>query len=173
MFKIVIAGLMAASLTLTSANPVQAQGLTEDQIGKLLFGLVATAAIASIIDKKTNRPEPEPQVAPHQSWPRGTTRPRQTERFPRRHQQPQTSPWQHQPRETAQRHVLPAECFASYQTRFGTVRMFARRCMRDNYRHVRSLPRSCAVRAITDEGPRAGWDPKCLRDNGYRISRLR
>ena len=168
MFKIVIAGLMAASLTLTSANPVQAQGLDEDQIGKLLFGLAATAAIVSIINSQKSEPDPVPEAETRQTW----THPRQPQTSPRQ-QQSHTSPWQHQPRELAQRLVVPAQCFASYQTRYGTVRMFARSCMRNNYRHVTSLPRSCAVRALTADGPRDGWDPKCRRDNGYRISRLR
>ena len=163
MFKTVIAGLTAISLTVTAAGPAQAQGLNEEQVGKVLFGIVATAVIASMINKRKNRVDPIEVHSPR-AW---EPRPR--------------IPWFEQPREEQprkprgqqRRMILPAECFVSYDTRYGKVRMFGRDCMRRNYRHVARLPEDCRVRAATREGPRNGWDPQCLRVSGYQINRRR
>lgn len=171
MYKTVFAVIAAASLTLAGANPVQAQSLTEEQIGKLLFGLVATAVVAAIIDNANDRAPKEVATIPNTGWqnpewsPQGLFGPR---RDHPRHDQPRYEPYT-----LAPHLVIPSQCLSSYQTRGGTVRMFLRSCMRENYHQVASLPASCVVRAITTEGPRNGWDPKCLSDKGYRISRLR
>lgn len=172
MYKTIIAGITAASLTLATATPAHAQSLDEDQIGKILFGLVATAVIASIID---NQKDETPEVIDTLQRDILQT-PQQTQ--PRVVQPRNAQPWGNpprfgQPRHAQNIHVLPSQCFASYQTGYGAVRMFVRSCMRENYRQVAQLPFECTVRALTTEGPRNGWDPKCLRENGYRISRLR
>ncbi len=69
------------------------------------------------------------------------------------------------------RKLLPQECFRSFDTRRGKVRMFGRRCLERNYRAVNRLPQSCFVRVRTTEGKRAGFSARCLRQNGYRLAR--
>ncbi len=149
MYKSLIAGITAISLTITAANPAQAQGLNEEQIGKIIFGLFATAAVASIINNQQEKSE--------------------------RVEEPARNTWQPRPRGERPRDqfAVPRRCLATFQTRTGSVRMFERGCMRENYRRVAQLPRSCAVRSVTRVGARGGWDPQCLRDEGYYISRRR
>jgi len=47
MFKFVTAGVTAIALTLTSV-PAQARGLSEDDIGKILFGLAQASCRAHV-----------------------------------------------------------------------------------------------------------------------------
>jgi hypothetical protein len=58
-----------------------------------------------------------------------------------------------------------------FETRFGDHRMFMRRCLQRSDVRVRDLPNRCEVRLFTDNGPRNGFDPACLRQAGYRIDR--
>lgn len=169
MFKTFIAGLTAISLTMTTVGPVQAQGLNEEQVGKVLFGVLATAVIATAISKQRDKDRAEPvEVHGSRTW---APRPRNPRvEHPR---QPRGQWGERGERGERDRMSLPAECFVSYQTRYGQVRMFGRDCMRRNYRNVGLLPAACSVRAATREGPRNGWDPQCLRVAGYRIDRRR
>lgn len=153
MFKTFTAGLLAATLTFTSATSAQANGLSEDDIGKLLFGLVATAAIASAINN--NRDDDRARVTVHQK-PRVEVR---------RHQ-----PRAHAPRNSRRASVpapLPRECMRSVQTRNGTQRVFGQGCLNRNYAQANHLPRDCAVRFNTNRGQRTGYAARCLRNNGF------
>ncbi len=71
----------------------------------------------------------------------------------------------------AKRKLLPGNCLRSFETRRGTVRMFGRKCLNNSYRHVNSLPQHCAVRVRTNQGPRAGYEARCLRHQGYQLAR--
>lgn len=81
----------------------------------------------------------------------------------------------HQPQNKKARRLdqkqLPQQCFRNFQTRQGTVQMFARRCLERNYRYVNRMPQSCAQRVRTLQGNRSGFDARCLRRNGYRLAR--
>jgi len=137
MYRHIVAGLMALSLT-----SAPAQALTEDEVGKLLFGLAALAAIGAIVDNADN----------------GSVEVTRTHR---------PAPQVRQPRRT----VLPRACLRGYETRFGTHRMFGARCLRNSYAFATDLPRACAVRIFTNDGPRRGFDPACLRGRGYTARR--
>ncbi|SEW44876.1 hypothetical protein SAMN04488515_3255 [Cognatiyoonia koreensis] len=165
MFKTLTAGLMALTLTFTSATSVQAQGLTEEDVGKLIFGLLATAAIATAIknnqDDRADRPNThQPRVERRQPKPRGVIPER---RNPRHERQPN--------RRNEARTVLPRACLDNFEGRFGTQRMLNRRCLTRNFAYANDLPRRCEVRVFTNRGPRNGFDPQCLRQQGYSISR--
>ena len=145
MFKPLIAGITALALTLSTTAPVQARGLSEDDIGKIIFGLAALAAVGAIVESnKDSRPR---TVTP-------THRPVPEVERPQRQRQ-------------IDRRVLPRNCLRGYETRFGTHRMFGARCLRNSYAFAEHLPRRCAVRIFTDAGPRRGFDPACLRNQGY------
>lgn len=153
MYKTFIAGITALSLTLSSATPAQANGFSEEDIGKFLLGLFATAAITSAIKNNQDEPEAPPAwIAPRPSKPQAVHVPRH-------------------PNGIRDNKVLPRACLRNFDTRFGNIRMFQRNCMRDNYRFVNNLPRSCTVRIATYNGPRNGWDPLCLRQAGYTTRR--
>lgn len=162
MFKPLIAGITAISLTLATTTPLHAQGMDRDDVGKLLFGLAAIAVIGTAIDRNRDRD-------------------RDRNRSTRAHQTPQTggihrnNGWselnrEHQ-RATNSRRVLPRACLRTVETRFGDQRLFGQRCLERNYRHVSRLPERCAVRVYTTNGPRSGFDPLCLREQGYRSNR--
>ena len=55
MMKRLVAGVTALSLTLASAAPVDANGLDREDVGKLLFGLVAIAAVSAAIENNQRR----------------------------------------------------------------------------------------------------------------------
>ena len=147
MFKSFIAGITALLLTVVIAAPAQANGLDEDETGKILFGLFANGIAADIINNAQNNGAAAPDLRPE--------RPRS---------------W-YAPRETRGAKILPRTCLQSVDTRFGDYRMFVRRCMQDNYQFTRNLPGACAVRVVSYNGPRNGWDAECLRERGYRASR--
>ncbi len=168
MYKTFIAGLTAVSLTLSSAAPAQANGMTEDQIGKILFGLIATGIVAKIIEN--NQSNPSAAIAPNPWVP-------QTAEAPRPHrpqivEAPRPSrPHLVNPRGERNRMVLPRNCVKTLDTQYGSYRLFQRNCMRQNHRFVSDLPRRCKVRIATHNGPRNGWDPRCLREAGYTARR--
>ncbi len=147
MYKTMIAGVTALSLTFASAQPAQANGFSDEDVGKLLFGLIATYAIGSAIKNHNDRSRSEPQ---------------QVERAAPVHQG-----WVHRPN----RNVLPRQCLQRVGTNFGEHRIFNRRCLRQEYAFVSDLPRRCAVRLFTNRGPVRGYDPRCLRESGYRARR--
>lgn len=64
MYKIFIAGITAISLTFSTAAPAQANGFSEEDIGKFVFGLIAAAVAANLIKNNQNHEEPAPVAAP-------------------------------------------------------------------------------------------------------------
>ncbi len=162
MFKPLIAGITALSLTLATATPVQAQGMNRDDVGKLLIGLAAVAVIGAAIEQNRDRPrDHSTQVHDRHQW-NGINR-------------NNNNNWSNLNRRAENnrdnRRTLPRACLRSVETRFGTQRMFGKRCLENNYRHVNNLPGRCAVRVYTNNGPRRGFDPLCLREQGYRAER--
>jgi len=147
MYKTMIAGVTALSLTLASAQPAQASGFSDEDVGKLLFGLIATYAIGSAIKNHNDRSRPERQ---------------QVERAA-----PVRQGWVHRP----SRNTLPQACLTPVGTSYGTFRVFERNCLRQRYAYASGLPRQCSVRLFSNRGPVRGYDPRCLRENGYRARR--
>lgn len=158
MLKSLIAGVTALSLTLATAVPAQANGVDREDVGKLLLGLAAVAVIGAAIENnnrdndRTTRVHDRPHRAPHVNPPR-------------------SNHWSDLSHRNNGRWVLPRDCLRRVETRFGDIRLFGQRCLERNYRHVDSLPRRCAVRVYSNNGPRRGFDPLCLREQGYRSDR--
>ena len=67
--------------------------------------------------------------------------------------------------------ILPYTCLNGVDTRFGDVRMFGRNCLRNAGVRIDRLPEECSVRVYGENGVRNGYDPLCLRQNGYRADR--
>jgi hypothetical protein len=148
MFKSVIAGVTALSLTFATAMPAQANGIDRDDAGKVIFGLVALAVLGAAIENN-NRHHSEPEatrdLTPQRpaGWETGNNR----------------------------NVALPRTCMQQIETRSGNHSMLMSRCLQRNDVRVRDLPNRCEVRLFTDNGPRNGFDPACLRQAGYRIDR--
>lgn len=160
MYKSFIAGITALSMTFGSAAPTHAAGLSEEEIGQLLFGLAAIATIGTIIENRNDRradPAPTPRAEPQQRSQRHTHRGRNNRR----------NGWHTQ----NNRMILPRRCLRDVDTRFGTHRMFGRRCLENRFEYASELPRRCEVRVFTQNGPRRGYDPSCLRSQGYTARR--
>lgn len=153
MFKTLVAGVTAISLTLASAQPAQARGLSEDDVGKLLFGLVAALAVGAAIKDHNDRPRESTNQHAQRSHDYG-------DRHSNAGRTHRSNPA-----------VLPRECLRRVSTNFGEHRVFGRRCLRNNYNYTADLPRQCAVRLYTDRGPVRGFDPRCLREQGFRARR--
>ncbi len=157
MLKSLTAGITALSLTLATAMPAQANGVDREDVGKLLIGLAAVAVIGAAIEnnnrsnRRVTRVHDRTNHAPHVTPPRAND-------------------WAGLNRSN-RRNILPHDCVRRVETRFGNYRMFGHRCLERNYRHVNSLPARCAVRVYSNNGPRRGFDPLCLREQGYRSDR--
>lgn len=154
MFKPLIAGITALSLTLATATPLTAQGMTQEDAGKLLIGIAAIAVLGAALDQRQERAERRAQtvqrgINPNRSW----------------------SDLHDEETNNAQLRLLPRDCLRVVETRFGHHRMFGKRCMNQTYAFASTLPERCAVRVYTDAGPRNGFDPRCLREQGYRSDR--
>lgn len=192
MFKTLIAGVTAVALTVTSAGAASAQEFNEDDFGKFLFGLVAAAALGTFISNQRDDDDHdeadwdrggriggfEPRALPDHRAPvvnnsprwDGYINPPRSDR-PRTHAPRVNQPRSHAPRPRANAALLPRQCLRNIETRFGNTRMFTQRCLNRNYRHVDTLPNRCAVRVYGTQGVRQGYDPLCLRQQGFRAAR--
>lgn len=156
MFKKLIAGATTAALLL--ATPAQANGLDRNDVGALVLGLAAVAALGAAANNRDNDSAASSSIRVQ------THRP-----APRTHNYGHDNRWRSLSQQS--RGVIPASCLHTVRTRFGHQRIFGRHCLERNYAFVRSLPGQCAVRLYTNDGPRRGFDPHCLRDQGYRSDR--
>ncbi len=162
MFKPIVAGLTALSLTLAMATPVTAQGLDREDVGKLLIGLAAVAVIGAAIEENRDRRSADRSTPAHDTTQRNGI-----------NRNNNWSDLNHQNQSHNARRTVPYECLRTVETRFGEQRLFGRRCLERNYRHVNRLPDRCAVQLYTSRGPVRGYDPLCLREQGYQSDRRR
>jgi hypothetical protein len=163
--------ISAASIAITAlgATPAQAD---EDDLAKALAVIAGIAIIGKVIHDKKKRDQ---QVTRHDNVPLySEPRPRHPHVQPRH---PHVQPYGHphvQPRplpRQVDRRLLPPQCFRSYDTRRGTVRVFGTRCLKQNYRFANRLPQHCLVSFKGHAGRQTGYDARCLRDQGYRLAR--
>ncbi|MDO6591972.1 MULTISPECIES: hypothetical protein [Rhodobacterales] len=145
MFKPLIAGVTALSLTFATAMPAQADGIDRDDAGKIIFGIVALAALGAAIE---NRNDNDQHSSPTQT----------------------RSPQRHPTQGNDQRHNtrLPSECLRDIGR---NNQVFTSNCLQRNDVRVNALPNRCEVRVFTGNRARNGFDPTCLRQEGYRIDR--
>jgi hypothetical protein len=168
-----IVAATAIAVTALGASPAFAD---DRDNARLLAALLGLAVVGKIIhdnqkDRKRSRYE-----APHRPQPDRTQRryyPDQVAR-PRARPAPQ---WGYhdpiQPRplpRRVDRKLLPGECFRSFDTYEGRVRMFGRKCLEKNYRFAHRLPQQCMTAVRTDRGKRRGFEARCLRREGYRLA---
>ncbi|MDC0737897.1 hypothetical protein N6L24_06380 [Cognatishimia sp. SS12] len=153
-----ITSILIAAVTVTgislSAAPARAGN---DDLAKLLFGATALIIIGKAVSN--NRAEASTRNAPIYVNPRD-------ERWRRdgQHRADQNRDQRHRNR------ALPASCLRTYHTRDGRVRMMSKYCLDRSYRHADRLPQACKTRVRTENGPRRGYQLRCLRHNGYRLA---
>jgi hypothetical protein len=157
-----ISTVLAASIAVTGffAAPARAG---DDDVAKVIAGMAALFIIGSAIKKSRN--DDNHGYNNHVS--RGNRYEGDIqEAQPRRHTRPRPLP------QRANRKKLPSECLRRFETRRGTVRMMAQRCLERNYRFTHALPQQCHTRVRTENGKRRGYAMRCLRDRGYSIARF-
>jgi hypothetical protein len=158
MFRTLIAGLIAFSTALAPVHAT-ANELRDDDIAKIVLGLIALGAIKGAVDSRSDNDDKTPFVDVR---PRFGSEPRDRGGFV-----PPQDPDSENGRFGSGDDLLPSHCLGKVETRYGDHRLFGQRCLERDYPQVRDLPRACAVRLVTDRGARRGFDPVCLRDRGY------
>lgn len=69
------------------------------------------------------------------------------------------------------RYDLPGQCLRSYAVNRQHVRLFGAGCLRNNYGYSHALPYACQFQFSNRTGSHTGYEPKCLRERGYRVTR--
>lgn len=77
----------------------------------------------------------------------------------------------HKHRSRGYRRVLPEHCLRIVHTRYGSDRVFGRRCLRRAGVRVIELPRSCARDLRLGGRWRSAYDARCLRHSGWKVAR--
>ncbi len=158
MYRRFIATIAAASIAITAMGAAPARADDKDA-ARILAAILGIAVVGKIIHD--NKKDKERVVTRRHNEPRVQ---------PRRRHEPQVEP-RPLPRHVRNNKLLPRQCFRSFETRRGTVRMFGRRCLQNNFRHANRLPEHCKVRIRTHNGKRTGYQARCMRDAGYRLAR--
>ncbi len=138
-----IALILAASVVVTgfSAAPARA----DNDVGKIIAGLAVLGLIgAAIHESKKDRDEP-------------------------RHVSPPPRPKPLPP--LVRRYDLPAQCLRTVRAWGHDRSVLEARCLRHNYRHVSQLPNACAIQLKNRYQDIDGYNPQCLRHQGYRLVR--
>jgi len=191
MYRRFISFIAAAAIAITALGAAPAYADDRD-LAKALAAILGVAVIGKIIhdNNKKKREQvvsrnapppvysaPRPRSRHHDRYdqprPRHAyeqLRPRQTYEPPRPRQQvPHVQP------RPLPRHVdsklLPGQCFRSVDTRRGTYQVFGVSCLKQNYRHVNTLPQHCLIEFPGQSGRQTGFDARCLRDQGYSLAR--
>lgn len=179
-----IAAVVAAALTVTAVGTAPARA--DSDLLKTLAIVAGAAVVGKVIYDQTQRnrqnqivsrnvaPPPVYYQAPERQTHRAPM-PQSVYRPVARPQVVWAEPIDIDPRplpKRADRKLLPGDCLQSVETRDGRVRFFAQDCLERNYSYVNRLPQDCAVRFRSYNGPREGYDARCLRDEGYQLARM-
>jgi hypothetical protein len=151
-----IALICSAALALAATSaPARAQ----DEVAKIVTGLAAIAILGAALHAHNTRdrevvihtPVPRPPTPPHVPKQPGKVKPR--------------------PLPENLRHLdVPRSCMRTAYSQGREVRFLGQGCLNKRYHQVDALPRACKLRFPTRNGLRKGFDPRCLRDKGYRIT---
>lgn len=166
MYRKFIATIMAASVALTALGSTSAFA-GDRQNTQALITILGIAAAGALIHKRNK--DKKKQASNHQQPQPDYYQPQLPKPVyePPRYHQPKPRPLP----DRANRKLLPQECFRSFETRRGKVRMFGARCLQRNYKFVNRLPQSCEYIFSTKRGDRRGYEARCLRNNGFRLAR--
>jgi hypothetical protein len=136
-----IALILATALAITGLSAVPARA--DGDTARLLAGLAALALIGVAIQKKNKR-----RVVSRNQTVQPLPLPSRVTRFD-----------------------LPQRCLRSRSVNGRQRTLFGARCLQKNYIQNRSLPNACRLGYWSGDRNRAGYDPQCLRERGYRFAR--
>ncbi|NIZ15213.1 hypothetical protein [Phaeobacter sp. HF9A] len=66
---------------------------------------------------------------------------------------------------------LPVQCIKTVRAWGRDHQIAGMRCLKQNYRHVNSLPQNCYVKVENRHQKRHGYGVQCLANKGYRFTR--
>lgn len=168
MYRKFIATITAASIALTAigAAPAFAGNRETTQAIATILGLAVVGKL--IHDRNDRKKDRHQNSTPAYHPPKPHVQQHHTPNY--------TPPAYHEPKprplpQRANRKLLPKQCFRSFETYRGKVRMFPSRCLNRNYDYAYRLPRQCEYTFNTPRGERRGYEARCLRDRGYRLAR--
>ncbi len=165
MYRKFIATITAASIALTALGAAPAFA-NDQQTARTIAAILGLAAVGAIIHE--NRKDKKKKEVDYERYTPKPIYEQPTRDYqPPRYHQPKPRPLPHR----AQRKLLPQECFRTFETRRGKVRMFGARCLNRKYDFAHRLPRQCEYTFTTKRGERRGYEARCLRDQGYRLAR--
>lgn len=148
MIKTLTAGVLAATLTVTSLTPTVAAAEVSREQAILGIGALLLLGAAIHNNNDNDRDRARGQTRPHISI--------------NRHERGNDR-WR----------VLPANCLTESRTRRGDrVRFFGQRCLNNHYANIGRLPQACHIRFRTHRNDvRQGFGARCLREAGFRTTR--
>lgn len=165
-------------ITLVLASAVAVTGLTaparagSEDLAKFLAGFTALVIIGSAIEDARDRKDVN--VTRHNTYPPNTyNHPRHSHnKHQHTHKKTIKQPIKPKPLPPKfSRYNLPGECMRTFKVNRKNVNLLGNGCLKNRYSHVKSLPYACQFQFRTREGTRTGYEPVCLRERGYRISR--
>ena len=162
MYRRFIATIAATSIAFAGLGAAPAFADARDT-ARALAAILGIAVVGKIIHDKNKRDRVKHQQV-HQPK-KHQQKKHKANKVPR-YQDPVPRPL---PKRVKKR-LLPSQCLRSYKTYEGRVRMFAKRCLKNNYNFTRSLPRHCEYVFDTPRGDRRGFEARCLRREGYRLA---
>ncbi|WP_299193622.1 hypothetical protein [uncultured Litoreibacter sp.] len=140
-----LASILSVSLAATSLTATTAPAQADEDVLKVIAGLVVLGAIANQV--KQNKQSRQTVTRTYDSFGNG----------PRKHQH--RSP-------VRQYKVAPQRCIRETWTHRGQREVYGARCMQ---RHANAqLPQKCLRQNKTNSGPRYFYAKRCLRNQGWR-----
>ncbi|WP_420862037.1 hypothetical protein [Algirhabdus cladophorae] len=153
MFKFFTAPVLALSIAVTGMTtaPVQADN---GEMARIIAGFTALAIIGAAIHDSQNKSSKTKKKYVHKPQVHHQTRP-----IPKKHI-------------TSSRKVVPSSCLRNLKTKNGVRRGFGQGCLQRNYKYSSSLPHFCKTTVRSKGKLRTIFSAQCLRNQGYRMSRL-
>ena len=147
-----IALIIATAIAVTGMSALPARA--DNDAARFLAGLAAIALIGAAIESNRSQyPDTDAYVA--------TPQPPRTPH----HQRPRVQP----PRNS--RLDLPGQCLGAYPVNGDVRRLYGAGCLRNNYAFNGTLPYACRLGYSDGRRNRTGYEPRCLREHGYRVAR--
>ncbi|MEX0280701.1 MAG: hypothetical protein AB3N13_05865 [Arenibacterium sp.] len=144
--------IVSAAIGVTAlATPARAADA--DDVAGALFGIAALALIGKALSDR-NKNDVQFVQPQHHSQP-----------DPVRPIRPRPLP------PAVSRYDLPGHCMRSFQVNRNRVQLLGAGCLRRYYRQVNSLPYACQFQFNNHNRSYTTYEPLCLRERGYRITR--
>ena len=162
-----IALVISAAVSVTALSAPARAADAEDVAGAL-FGIAALALIGKAISDHNKDDEVIAQPTHHKHHTHKKLHAHKEFHTHKKHVHP-LKPRPLPP--SVSRFDVPAHCLRDVTVNRRHVRLLGSGCLNRHYRHVHSLPRSCQFQFRDRHRSYTTYEPYCLRQHGYRITR--